>query len=205
MSVTSCIILIAIGYLLGSINSAIVVSKVFMGYDIRSKGSGNAGLTNSYRCMGVKPTVFVLLGDIAKAAVASVVGGMLCGPLGTLICGSGAIIGHMFPLYFGFKGGKGILVGGTMIAVFDWRIFCIIMLFFFVLVGMTKWVSLGSIVATVLVPFLTIYFYWDDATMPVMAALLFVMAAAVVYMHRANIVRIIHGEENQFSLHRDKK
>lgn len=202
---TACMILIAVGYLLGSINSAIVVSKVFMGYDIRTMGSGNAGLTNSYRCMGLKPTIFVLCGDIAKAVIASAIGGMLMGPLGTLIAGCSAIIGHMFPLYFHFKGGKGILVGGTMIAVFDWRIFCIIMLFFFVLVGITKWVSLGSIVATTLVPFLTVYFYWGDATLPVMAVLLFIMAAAVVYMHRANIVRIIHGKENKFSLHREKK
>lgn len=198
------VLLIAIGYLLGSLNSAIVVSKVFMGYDIRTKGSGNAGLTNSYRCMGVKPTVFVLLGDIVKAVVASVIGGMLMGSLGVLIAGCSAIIGHMFPLYFRFKGGKGILVGGTMIAVFDWRIFCIVMLFFFVLVGITKWVSLGSIVATSLVPFLSLFFYRDDPNLLPMAVILFVVASGVVYMHRGNIVRIAQGKENKFTLHSGK-
>ena len=196
--------LVAIGYLLGSFNSAIVVSKVFMGYDIRTKGSGNAGLTNSYRCMGTKPTVFVLLGDIAKAVIASVIGSMMMGSLGVLIAGCSAIIGHMCPLYFRFKGGKGILVGGTMIAVFDWRIFCIVMLFFFVLVGITKWVSLGSIVATSLVPFLTLFFYRNDPNLLPMAVILFVVASGVVYMHRGNIVRIAQGKENKFTLHSGK-
>ena len=196
--------LVAIGYLLGSFNSAIVVSKVFMGYDIRTKGSGNAGLTNSYRCMGTKPTVFVLLGDIGKGVIASVIGSMMMGSLGVLIAGCSAIIGHMFPLYFRFKGGKGILVGGTMIAVFDWRIFCIVMLFFFVLVGITKWVSLGSIVATSLVPFLTLFFYRNDPNLLPMAVILFVVASGVVYMHRGNIVRIAQGKENKFTLHSGK-
>lgn len=199
------LILAVVGYLLGSLNSAIIVSKLLLKTDIRTMGSGNAGLTNSLRCMGAKPTLLVLVGDIAKAVIACVIGGMLFGPMGKLIAGSFAIIGHIFPLYFGFKGGKGILVGGTMIAVFDLRIFCIIMIFFFVLVGITKWVSLGSIVATSLVPFLTLYFYRGDAMLLPMEILLFVMAAAVVYMHRANIVRIAHGEENKLSLHSGKK
>lgn len=197
--------LAAVGYLLGSFNSAIVVSRLILKADIRTMGSGNAGLTNSLRCMGVKPTLLVLVGDIAKAVIACVIGGMLFGPMGKLIAGSFAIIGHMFPLYFQFKGGKGILVGGTMIAVFDLRIFCIVMIFFFLLVGITKWVSLGSIVATSLAPFLTLYFYRGDEMLLPMAVLLFVMAAGVIYMHRANIVRIMHGEENKFSLHSGKK
>ena len=195
------LILAAAGYLLGSFNSAIIVSKLLLHKDIRTMGSGNAGLTNALRCMGVKPTLLVLAGDIAKAVIACVIGGMLFGPMGKLIAGSFTIIGHMFPLYFKFKGGKGILVGGTMIAVFDLRIFCLIMIVFFLLVGITKWVSLGSIVATSMVPFLTLYFYRADDMLLPMAALLFVMAAAVVYMHRANIVRILHGEENKLSLH----
>ncbi len=193
------------GYLLGSFNSAIIVSRLVLKADIRTMGSGNAGLTNSFRCMGVKPTLLVLLGDIVKAVIACAIGGMLFGPMGKLIAGSFAIIGHIFPLYFQFKGGKGILVGGTMIAVFDLRIFCIVMIFFFLLVGITRWVSLGSIVATSLVPFLTLYFYRGDEMLVPMEVLLFVMAAAVIYMHRTNIVRIIHGEENKFSLHSGKK
>ena len=91
-----------------------------------------------------------------------------------------------------------------MIAVFDWRIFCIVMLFFFVLVGITKWVSLGSIVATSLVPFLTLFFYRNDPNLLPMAVILFVVASGVVYMHRGNIVRIAQGKENKFTLHSGK-
>lgn len=199
------LILLVVGYLLGSINSALVVSKSLMGYDIRTKGSGNAGLTNSLRVMGAKPTLLVLVGDIAKGAIASLIGGYLMGSLGVLIAGSAAIVGHMFPLYFGFKGGKGILVGATMIAVFDWRVFCVAIIVFVVLVAISKWVSLGSIVATCTVPFLTLYWHRGDQGFVLMMVILFVMVAAVVYMHRGNIVRIAHGEENKFSLHSKKE
>ena len=164
------LILIAVGYLLGSVNSALVVSKLLMGYDIRTKGSGNAGLTNSL-----------------------------------LIAGSAAIAGHMFPLYFGFKGGKGILVGATMIAVFDWRVFCVAIAAFIVLVAITKWVSLGSIVGSCLVPVMTLYFHWGEDMLLPMMIILVAMVTAVVYMHRSNIVRIAHGEENKFSLHSKKE
>ena len=194
-----------ISYLLGSINSALVVSKLLMGYDIRTKGSGNAGLTNSLRVMGAKPTLFVLVGDIAKGVVACLIGSHLMGALGVLIAGSAAIAGHMFPLYFGFKGGKGILVGATMIAVFDWRVFCVAIAAFIVLVAITKWVSLGSIVGSCLVPVMTLYFHWGEDMLLPMMMILIVMVAAVVYMHRSNIVRIAHGEENKFSLHSKKE
>ena len=198
------LILIAVGYLLGSINSALVVSKLLMGYDIRTKGSGNAGLTNSLRVMGAKPTLFVLVGDIAKGVIACLIGSHLMGALGVLIAGSAAIAGHMFPLYFGFKGGKGILVGATMIAVFDWRVFCVAIAAFIVLVAITKWVSLGSIVGSCLVPVMTLYFHLgEDMLLPMI--ILVAMVTAVVYMHRSNIVRIAHGEENKFSLHSKKE
>ena len=194
------LILIAVGYLLGSINSALVVSKLLMGYDIRTKGSGNAGLTNSLRVMGAKPTLFVLVGDIVKGVVACLIGSHLMGALGVLIAGSAAIAGHMFPLYFGFKGGKGILVGATMIAVF-----CVAIAAFIVLVAITKWVSLGSIVGSCLVPVMTLYFHWGEDMLLPMMIILVAMVTAVVYMHRSNIVRIAHGEENKFSLHSKKE
>ena len=111
----------------------------------------------------------------------------------------------MFPLYFGFKGGKGILVGATMIAVFDWRVFCVAIAAFIVLVAITKWVSLGSIVGSCLVPVMTLYFHWGEDMLLPMMMILIVMVAAVVYMHRSNIVRIAHGEENKFSLHSKKE
>ena len=192
------IIIAVISYLLGSINSAILVSKLTLGYDIREKGSGNAGLTNAYRCMGAKRMLVVLLGDILKSVIGMSVGKMLIGPMGVLIAGAFTILGHNFPIYFHFKGGKGVLVGATMIAMFDWRIFAIVVVVFFATVGLTKWVSLGSILAAALFPVLTGIFYKDILLVVFTAA----MALVVIIMHRKNIVRIIHGEENKFSLHR---
>lgn len=151
------------------------------------------------------PTLFVLVGDIAKGVIACLIGSHLMGALGVLIAGSAAIVGHMFPLYFGFKGGKGILVGATMIAVFDWRVFCVAIAAFIVLVAITKWVSLGSIVGSCLVPVMTLYFHWGEDMLLPMMIILVAMVTAVVYMHRSNIVRIAHGEENKFSLHSKKE
>lgn len=199
--VVNFLILAAAGYLLGSINSAILVSKLTMGYDIRTKGSGNAGLTNAYRCMGGGKTLLVLIGDVAKAAVALYIGGMLMGPMGKLLAGAFVILGHVFPLYFGFKGGKGVLVGATMVAMFDWRIFLVLFAVFVILVGATRWVSLGSIIGAALFPVLN-YFFYRDIPMCILSV---AMAAAVIYMHRSNIVRILHGEENKFTLHGSRK
>lgn len=192
------LLLAVIGYLLGSINSAIVVSKLTMGYDIRTRGSGNAGLTNAYRCMGPARTLLVLMGDVAKAAIALYIGSLVMGSMGELIAGAFVIIGHVFPLYFGFKGGKGVLVGATMILMYDWRIFLILFAIFVILVAVTKWVSLGSIAASALFPFFTLIFYHDIPTFLLTA----IMGAAVIYLHRGNISRMLHGEENKFSFHR---
>lgn len=199
--VLNILILAVVGYLLGSVNSAILVSKLTMGYDIRTKGSGNAGLTNAYRCMGAGRTLLVLVGDVAKAAAALCVGSYLMGSMGELIAGAFVIVGHVFPLYFGFKGGKGVLVGATMVALFDWRIFLILFAVFLVLVIVTRWVSLGSVTAAALFPILTLAFYRDIPVFLMTA----VMAAAVIYMHRSNIIRLLHGEENKFSLHSGRK
>lgn len=113
MTLTHFAIIAVCAYLLGSLSFAIIVSKVTLGKDIRNYGSGNAGLTNAYRTMGAKKTLFVLLGDIAKGAAAVSVGWALGGPVGKLTAGIFVILGHMFPLYFGFKGGKGVLVGAV--------------------------------------------------------------------------------------------
>lgn len=194
-------VIAVVGYLLGSINSAILVSRLTMGYDIRTKGSGNAGLTNAYRCMGGARTLFVLIGDVAKAAAALSVGGALMGPMGKLIAGAFVIVGHVFPLYFGFRGGKGVLVGATMVGMFDWRILVILLTVFGILVAVTRWVSLGSVAGAALFPVVTYLFYHDIPMLLMTAA----MGGAVVYMHRSNLVRIAHGEENRFTLHGGKK
>ena len=195
MTITHFVIIAVCAYLLGSLSFAIIVSKVTLGKDIRNYGSGNAGLTNAYRRMGAGKTLFVLIGDIAKGAAAISIGAYLAGPIGKLVAGIFVILGHMFPVYFGFRGGKGVLVGAVMLLLFDWRIFLVAFVLFFAAVFATRWISLGSILGAVSFPITTFAFYRD----PVLTAMAFGMAVAVIFMHRSNIVRILHGEENKFS------
>ena len=195
MTITHFVIIAVCAYLLGSLSFAIIVSKVTLGKDIRNYGSGNAGLTNAYRTMGAGKTLFVLIGDIAKGAAAISIGAYLAGPIGKLVAGIFVILGHMFPVYFGFRGGKGVLVGAVMLLLFDWRIFLVAFVLFFAAVFATRWISLGSILGAVSFPITTFAFYRD----PVLTAMAFGMAVAVIFMHRSNIVRILHGEENKFS------
>ena len=195
MTLTHFAIIAVCAYLLGSLSFAIIVSKLTLGKDIRNYGSGNAGLTNAYRTMGAKKTLLVLLGDIAKGAAAVSIGMVLAGPVGKLTAGIFVILGHMFPLYFGFKGGKGVLVGAVMLAFFDWRVFGIAFVLFLLSVIVTKWISLGSILGAVSFPITTWVFYRDL----VLTAMALGMAAVVVFMHRSNIGRIIRGKENKFS------
>ena len=195
MTITRFVIIAVCAYLLGSLSFAIIVSKVTMGKDIRNYGSGNAGLTNAYRTMGAGKTLFVLIGDIAKGAVSVSIGMLLAGPVGKLVAGIFVILGHMFPLYFGFRGGKGVLVGAVMLLLFDWRMFLIAFVLFFLAVAITRWISLGSILGAVSFPITMAIFYRD----PVLIAMAFGMAVAVIFMHRSNIMRMLRGQENRFS------
>ena len=195
MTITRFVIIAVCAYLLGSLSFAIIVSKVTMGKDSRNYGSGNAGLTNANRTMGAGKTLFVLIGDIAKGAAAVSIGMLLAGPVGKLVAGIFVILGHMFPLYFGFRGGKGVLVGAVMLLLFDWRMFLIAFVLFFLAVAITRWISLGSILGAVSFPITMAIFYRD----PVLIAMAFGMAVAVIFMHRSNIMRMLRGQENRFS------
>ncbi|MBS5702847.1 MAG: glycerol-3-phosphate 1-O-acyltransferase PlsY [Butyricicoccus pullicaecorum] len=197
MGVSHFFIIAASAYLLGSLSFAIIICKLTLGKDIRSYGSGNAGLTNAYRTMGAGKTLLVLFGDIAKAAAALAIGGVLAGMMGKLVAGIFVILGHVFPVYFGFRGGKGVLVGATMLVFLDWRIFLVALVLFVIAVALTRWVSLGSILGAISFP-ITMQIFYGDARLSVVAAL---MAAAVVFMHRSNIKRILSGTENRFSFH----
>lgn len=195
MTTLHFVIIAVSSYLLGSLSFAIIVCKLTLGKDIRDYGSGNAGLTNSYRTMGAGKTLLVLLGDIAKGAAAVAIGALLAGPIGKLVAGIFVILGHMFPVYFGLRGGKGVLVGAVMLALFDWRVFAIAFVLFLIAVIATRWISLGSILGAISFPISTFFFYQD----PVLTAMAFGMAAAVIFMHRTNIGRILTGTENKFS------
>ena len=189
-------------YLLGCFNGAVIVSKYILRDDVRNHGSGNAGLTNFYRTFGGPLTAVVILTDVLKAVIAVLLGSWLLGfidPLfGKYWAGLFCLLGHMFPCMFHFKGGKGILSGGTIAIMIDWRIALVVWGGFLLLTILPRYVSLGSLWAGASFPFVTWYCYPD----PVIVVLGFACGGLVVWQHRANIKRLLSGTENKFSLHR---
>lgn len=193
--------LVALGaYLIGSLNFAIIVSRLRFKSDIRTQGSGNAGSTNAFRVMGKKWGVVVGLGDIAKGTAAVLAGGFASGALGIeenigrLVAGMFAIAGHCFPLYFKFKGGKGVLTTATVMLFIDWRMAVIALGTFGVLVLLFRYISLGSIIAAITLP-ISAFFLLDRSLG--FRLLTVVLAAALVLLHRKNIVRLIRGTESK--------
>ena len=189
-------------YLLGCFNGAVIVSKYILRDDVRNHGSGNAGLTNFYRTFGGPLTAVVILTDVLKAVIAVLLGTWLLGFIAPLFgkywAGLCCLLGHMFPCMFHFKGGKGILSGGTIAIMIDWRIALVVWGGFLLLTILTRYVSLGSLWAGASFPFVTWYCYPD----PVIVVLGFACGGLVVWQHRANIKRLLSGTENKFSLHR---
>lgn len=205
-----------IGYLLGSFNGAILVSRWLRKEDIRSRGSGNAGLTNFYRNYGGADTLLVLAIDVGKTVLACFIGRWIMAgydPVwfdeGAMLCGGLSVIGHVFPLYFGFRGGKGILTCGTLAAFIDWRIITILLGVFLVVVILTRYVSLGSIIGCLIYPFLFWIRYPIDKNIEegtiMMTIMSFCLGAMAVYLHHGNIVRLRNGTERKFSFHSAKK
>ena len=191
-----------IAYFCGCFNGAVIVSKYILRDDVRTHGSGNAGLTNFYRTFGGPLTLVVILTDVFKAVVALLIGGMMLG--GTFSqywAGLFCLLGHMFPCMFHFKGGKGILSGGAVAIMIDWRIALVVWGGFLLLAVLTKYVSLGSVWAGGSFPFISWYCYPDQ---PVVIVLAFLIGGLVLWQHRANIKRLLTGTENKFSLHKKK-
>ena len=204
-----------IAYFCGCFNGAVIVSKYILRDDVRTHGSGNAGLTNFYRTFGGPLTFVVILTDVLKAVVALLIGRwLLVGHLPALAmlmnspeqaysdywCGLFCLLGHMFPCMFQFKGGKGILSGGTIAIMIDWRVALVVWGGFLILAALTKWVSLGSIWAGASFPFATWFVYHDV----VLLALAILLGGLIVWKHRGNLKRILNGTESKFSLHHKK-
>ena len=191
-------------YLLGCFNGAVIVSKYILRDDVRNHGSGNAGLTNFHRTFGGGLTFVVILCDVLKAVLAVLLGSWLFvgNPmLGKYFAALFCLLGHMFPCMFHFKGGKGILSGGTIALMIDWRVALVVWGGFLILVIVTRYVSLGSLWAGASFPFISWYCY-PDARVVVLA---FLCGGLVVWQHRANIKRLLAGNENKFSLHHKKE
>ena len=197
------VILAAIAsYLLGNLNGAVIASSVIANDDVRSHGSGNAGLTNFIRNYGAKSAVLVIAIDVGKGVLACFASGMLLAGYGYYEYGVAlgalfVILGHDFPVFLNFKGGKGILTGVTVAVMMDWRIGLFVFSIFLVAYFLTNYVSLGSVLSSGSFGFIYAYFHWGN-WFPILVGL--TLSGLIVWMHRANIVRLIKGEERKTNL-----
>ena len=201
--VLSVILTAVIAYLLGNLNGAVIISHLVAHEDVRSKGSGNAGLTNFTRNYGASNSVFVILIDVGKAAAACLVGGLLLGRFGhytdgVALGGLFVIVGHDFPALLGFKGGKGILSGVTVALMLDWRIGLFVFGIFLAAYFLTHYVSLGSVLSSGSFGFLYAWVHRGENLFPILVG--FFLSALIVWMHRSNIVRLVKGEERKTNL-----
>ena len=204
--IASFVLTAAVSYFLGCFNGAVIVSKYILRDDVRTHGSGNAGLTNFFRTFGGPLTLVVIMCDVIKAILAVLLGIMLIGSivnapiLGKYWAALFCLLGHMFPCMFHFKGGKGILSGGTIAIMIDWRVALVVWGGFLVLAVLTKYVSLGSLWAGVSFPFASWFVYHDW----IILLLAIACGGLVTWGHRANVKRLLNGTENKFSLHKKK-
>ena len=206
------IIVAIIAYLIGSVNFSILISKKMAGFDVREKGSGNAGTTNMLRSVGKKAAAITLICDILKGVVSIVIAIIVGNIVKNLdrelllqIAGIAVVIGHTFPIFFGFKGGKGVATSLGVLLMSNWQIGLICLVFALVLMVLTRMVSLGSCGAAVLFPVLTLFInqHYTVLTEGKSGRVYFVysviLAIIVLYNHRANIKRIMSGTENKLS------
>ena len=187
-------------YLLGSLNAAIIVSRYKYHDDIRNHGSGNAGLTNMARVFGKKGALYTLLGDMAKQFISVLIGIIACGEWGAYVAGVFCMLGHILPLYYHFRGGKGVLTAATMILMIDWQVFLIAFALFVITVLITRYVSLGSIIGGFALPGIVYTSAVLRGTMPSLPAIIFsiFLGLLLIFMHRSNIRRLFNGTENKF-------
>ena len=189
-------------YLLGNLNGAVCMSALIAHDDVRTHGSGNAGLTNFIRNYGVGSALYVVLIDAGKAILACLTSGLIMGQFdlyqeGLVLGGLCVMLGHMFPALLGFKGGKGILSGVTVALMMDWRLGLLVFSIFLVAYLATGYVSLGSVLSSGSFGFVYAIFHWE-ITFAVIAG--FIMSFIIVWMHRGNIARLLKGEERKTNL-----
>ena len=217
---------VLIAYLLGSISSAVIVSKYLYREDVREKGSGNAGATNILRNYGKKAAILTTIGDLGKSIIAVLVGGLLMEFLqltnapgiseeslriiGRYLGGAVCVFGHLYPVFFGFRGGKGVMTSCGLILILDIRVALICLTVFGVVLALSKMVSLSSILAEFIAPFLVYFFcYHVDHRSPEAVTFcvttISVIVLTVIIKHRSNIVRICKGTENKISFGKKDK
>ena len=197
-------VVLLVSYFLGCINGSVMVSHFIIRDDVRKHGSGNAGLTNFYRIYGAKYALLVIATDMGKTVIAALIGGCMLDyllhdwTLGVLLGGLGCELGHMFPVFFGFKGGKGILCGSVLVWFIDWRVTLVAWGLFFGLWLLTRYVSLGSIFAAASIPVTSAFVFGLNGQYLILCILI---SGLAIYCHRGNIQRLLHGTENKFKWH----
>ena len=198
------LLVMLLSYFFGCFNGSFMVSHFIIRDDVRKHGSGNAGLTNFYRTYGAKYALLVIACDMGKTVAACLLGSFFfrClgwdGTLGTLLAGLGCELGHIFPVFYGLRGSKGILSGGTLVLLLNWRVAAVAWALFLLLWLTTRYVSLASITATCSAP-ITVYFVYGHNWL--YTGLCLAVAALVVWCHRENIQRLLHGTEKKFKWH----
>jgi glycerol-3-phosphate acyltransferase PlsY len=212
-------------YLIGSLNPAIIITRLKTGKDIRTMGSGNAGFTNVLRSVGTGPAVATIVCDYLKGIIAVLIGWWIFSALtvtndvapieyvkyGRYLAGMCVILGHTFPIYYGFKGGKGVVTANALMLVVDWRVFLMIVATFLLIFIVTKIISLGSIVCAALYPVYTLLVTYFMDYLPflgtenelrfrfvlISTACAAAVGAMVIIMHKENIGRLLRGEEKR--------
>ena len=209
--IVGLLLMTVVPYFLGCSNGSILVSKYILRDDIRNHGSGNAGMTNFLRVFGKKLVPLVIGTDVLKAVFS-----LLCGMLGAKLIAQGGYefmsvvlskyisglcceLGHMFPITFGFKGGKGVLSGGTIAIMINWKLALVVWGSFLLLAVLTRYVSLGSVSTGVLYPVMSWVLYRD----PVILMVAIVTGGLLIWAHRGNIQRLLSGTESKFSVHKN--
>ena len=202
-----CAIVAIIAYLIGSINFSVILSKKMAGFDVRDKGSGNAGTTNMLRSVGKKAAAITLVCDILKGVVSILIAILMNkffsnsnGALLVQIAGVAVILGHTFPIFFKFKGGKGVATSLGVLIMSNWQIGLICLVFALILIILTQMVSVGSIAAAILYPVLTIFIPQNYIIPGNYIIYSIVLAVIIVFNHRENVKRLLSGTENRISL-----
>ncbi len=196
--------IMAIAYLCGSVNTAVILSKLMYHEDIRTKGSGNAGMTNMMRTYGKGPAALTLLGDMLKAMLGMIAGTLILGVTGAYVAGLFCVLGHIAPVFYKFKGGKGVASTAMVVLYIDWRVFLILLLFFVLVVWGTKYLSMGSVTCMLFMPLLLnrtdliVYYPYVPTDSGLRLIISLVIAGLVIFMHRSNISRVRAGTESKF-------
>lgn len=200
------IVVAVIAYLIGSINFSVIISTRMAGFDLREKGSGNAGTTNVLRTVGKKAAAITLICDILKGVIsiliAKLIGNIwqdLDGALLVQLAGIFVVIGHTFPIFFKFKGGKGVATSLGVLLTLNWQIGLICLVFALVLIALTRMVSVGSIAAAILYPVLTIFISQNYIVPGSYIISSIILAVLIVFNHRSNVKRLLTGTENKIS------